>query len=248
MQPVNSKTAMRGGVPIDFAPQGEREATLRVMTAYVAHELNHPLGTIINLSNTISRHLAKPVIKPQDIDEQIKGIKAEAMRATTIIRHLRLLAERRPIGRSVVDLAEVCKEAIDRLVPLAENKQIRVRLRIGTTQTRMLGFKALMETAIHNFLMNSVAALDVPTIANRRLTIRVVAPIPGVTAVQILDTGCGIPDHIRDRIFEPFVTTKPEGSGLGLAIASDIIHWHRGRVTCHSRRWGTCMEMLLSRE
>ncbi|SJZ58958.1 His Kinase A (phospho-acceptor) domain-containing protein [Enhydrobacter aerosaccus] len=236
---------MRDGTLTNLAPQWEREATLRVMTAYVAHELNHPLGTIINLANTLSRQLAKPVIKPQDIDEQIKEIKAEAMRATTIIKHLRMLTERRPVGRSVVDLVEVCQEAIDRLASLAENKMIRVRLHTCTPRTKVHGFKALLETALLNFMMNSIAALDVPMIATRRLTIRVASPNPETTVVQIFDNGCGVPEHIRDRMFEPFVTTKPEGSGLGLAIASDIIHWHRGSVSCRSRRWGTCMEMLL---
>jgi signal transduction histidine kinase len=101
----------------DLGRQWERETTVRVMTAYVAHELNHPLGTIINLVNTLSRHLAKPVVRPLDIDGYLKGIKAEALRASTIIKQLRLLTERRPTTKSSVDLTEVCREEIDRLRP-----------------------------------------------------------------------------------------------------------------------------------
>lgn len=228
--------------------QWEREATLRVMTAYVAHELNHPLGTIINLANTLSRQLAKPVIKPQDIDEQIKGIKAEAVRATTIIRHLRLLTERRPTERSIVQLTDVCQTAIERLRPLAMVKQIQVQMRVCTEQTQVNGSKALLEAALHNFLINSVAALDMPEISARRLVIRIASKLPGMTVVQVFDNGCGIPEHIRDRIFEPFVTTRPGGSGLGLAIAGDIVRWHLGRTASYSRRWGTCMEMVLPAE
>jgi len=236
------------GTTNNLGQQWEREATLRVMAAYVAHELNHPLGTIVNLANTLSRQLAKPVIRPQDIDEQIKGIKAEAVRATTIIKQLRLLTERRPTGRSVVDLVEVCLETISRLDPLAQSKQIKVRLVVCTGQTKVHGFKDLLETALHNFMINSIAALDLPSIAARRLTLRVVASPSAMTTVQVYDNGCGVPEHIRDRIFEPFVTTRPQGSGLGLAIAGDIIQWHRGRAVCHSRRWGTCMEMVLPLE
>ena len=232
----------------DLGKQWERETTVRVMTAYVAHELNHPLGTIINLANTLSRHLARPVIRPQDIDEKLKDIKAEAIRATTIIKHLRLLTERRPTTKSSVCLTEVCQEAIDRLKELALAKQIRVRLSLHTNQTQVNGVKALLGTALQNFLLNGVAALDDPTIAARRLMIRIAAKTPGTTAVQVFDNGCGLPEDIRDRIFEPFVTTRPGGSGLGLAIAGDIIRWHRGRVVCHSRRRGTCMEMILPTE
>ena len=239
---------MLEAVGSDLGRQWERETTVRVMTAYVAHELNHPLGTIINLVNTLSRHLAKPVVRPQDIDEYLKGIKAEALRASTTIKHLRLLTERRPTTRSSVDLTEVCKEAIDRLRPLADAKQIRVRLEIHTEQTRVNGVKELLGTALYNFLINSIAALDVPEIVARKLMVRVVAKTPETTAVQVFDNGCGLPEDIRDKIFEPFVTTRADGSGLGLAIAGDIVRWHRGRVSCRSKRCGTCVEMILPNE
>jgi signal transduction histidine kinase len=232
----------------DLDRQWERETTVRVMTAYVAHELNHPLGTIINLVNTLSRNLAKPVVRPQGIDEYLKDIKAEALRATTVIKHLRLLTERRPTTRSSVCLAEVCREAIDRLRPLADAKGVQLRLEVRTHQTRVNGVKALLGTALYNFLVNSIAALDNPTIAARKLMIRIVARTPETTAVQVFDNGCGLPTDIRDRIFEPFVTTRSDGSGLGLAIAGDIVRWHRGSVSCRSKRRGTCVEMVLPNE
>jgi signal transduction histidine kinase len=68
--------------------------------------------------------------------------------------------------------------------------------------------------------------------------IRIVAKTPETTAVQVFDNGCGLPEAIRDKIFEPFVTARPDGSGLGLAIAGDIVRWHRGHVACRSKRQG----------
>jgi signal transduction histidine kinase len=206
------------------------------------------LGTIINLVNTLSRHLAKSVVRPLDIDEYLKDIKAEALRASTTIKHLRLLTERRPTTRSSVDLTEMCREEIDRLRPLADAKQIRIRLEIRTDQIRVNGVKELLGTALYNFLINSIAALDDPAIVARKLMIHVVAKTPETTAVRVFDNGCGLPEDIRDRIFEPFVTTRAAGSGLGLAIAGDIVRWHRGRVACRSKRRGTCMEMILPNE
>jgi two-component system, LuxR family, sensor kinase FixL len=239
---------MLEAVGSDLGRQWERETTVRVMTAYVAHELNHPLGTIINLVNTLSRHLAKPVVRPLDIDDYLKGIKAEALRASTIIKQLRLLTERRPTTKSSVDLTEVCREEIDRLRPLADAKQIRIRLEVRTDQIRVNGVKELLGTALYNFLINSIAALDDPEIAGRKLMIRIVAATPETTAVQVFDNGCGLPEAIRDKIFEPFVTARADGSGLGLAIAGDIVRWHRGHVSCRPKRRGTCMEMILPSE
>ncbi|MGA7674180.1 MAG: HAMP domain-containing sensor histidine kinase [Rhizomicrobium sp.] len=232
----------------DLGRQWERETTVRVMTAYVAHELNHPLGTIINLVNTLSRHLAKSMVRPLDIDEYLKDIKAEALRASTTIKHLRLLTERRPTTKSSVELTDVCREEIDRLRPLADAKQIRIRLEVRTDRTRVNGVKELLGTALYNFLINSIAALDVPAIIARKLMIRIVSKNPEATAVQVFDNGCGLPEAIRDKIFEPFVTSRADGSGLGLAIAGDIVRWHRGRVSCRSKRRGTCIEMILPSE
>ena len=62
----------------DIGRPWEREMAVRVMTGYVAHELNHPLGTIINLANILSRRLADPVVRSKDISEHVKNIKAEA--------------------------------------------------------------------------------------------------------------------------------------------------------------------------
>jgi two-component system, LuxR family, sensor kinase FixL len=229
----------------DLGRQLERETTMRVMTAYVAHELNHPLGTIINLVNTLSRNLARSVVRPQEIDEQLRIIKEEAIRATSIIKQLRLLSGHRQAEKYEFCLADVCRESIARLRPLADAKQVRVHLWIGTGKTQIYGVKELIGTALYNLLVNSVAALDDDAIAHRMLVVRIVAKTDDTVAIQVIDNGCGMPDAIRDHIFEPFVTTKEDGSGLGLAIAGDIVRWHHGQLYCTPRRRGTCMEMVL---
>lgn len=227
------------------ARQWERETALRVMTAYVAHELNHPLGTIINLANMLSRRLAGPVVSPKDVGEHIKIIKAEAIRATSIIKNMRMLTEHKPTARESLCLIEVCRDTIGRLKPLALNKQVKIRLEVRVDRAQVRGVKELLETALYNFAINSIAALDDPSFTCRRLTIRVLAQEPNWAAIQVLDNGIGVPDAIRDKIFEPFVTTRADGSGLGLAIAGDIVRWHYGRVSCRPRKSGTCMEMML---
>jgi two-component system, LuxR family, sensor kinase FixL len=228
----------------DLGRQLERETTMRVMTAYVAHELNHPLGTIINLVNTLSRNITRSVVRPMEVEDQLKTIKEEAIRATTIIKQLRMLTDRRPPQKYDVCLIDVCKDTMARLMPLAEIKQVRVRLRVSTGSTRISGVKELLETALYNLLINSVAALDDPNIKFRRLTIRILNQ-QDTTVVQVFDNGCGLPIDMGEKIFEPFVSTRLEGGGLGLAIAGDIVRWHRGKLSCRPRKNGTCMEMLL---
>ena len=226
----------------------QRDMALRVMTAYVAHELNHPLGTIINLTNVLSRLLAGTIVSPKDLGEHIKGIKAEAIRATSVLKNLRMLTEHKPGPRESLSLFDVCCDTIARVKPLAKAKHVKIRLEIRTDRTKVQGVKGLLETALYNFIINSIAALDDPDLTNRRVIVRVVAQEPNRTAIQVLDNGIGVPKIIRDKIFEPFVTTRANGRGLGLAIAGDVIRWHRGSVSCRPRKSGTCMEITLPQQ
>src|SRR5262249_500808 len=110
----------------------EREMAVRVMTGYVAHELNHPLGTIINLANILSRRLADPVVRSKDISEHVKNIKAEAVRATSIIKNMRMLTEHKPVAHESLSLVEVCHDTIARMKPLAKSKQVKIRFEVRT--------------------------------------------------------------------------------------------------------------------
>ena len=228
--------------------QWEREMAVRVMTAYIAHELNHPLGTIINLANILSRRLAGPTVRPKDMGEHIKDIKAEAVRATSIIKHMRMLTEHKPTAHESLSLIEVCHDTIARIRPLAKGKQVKIRFEVRTAFIRVQGVKELLETALYNFIINSIAALDEANRTSRWVTVRIVAVEAGQTAIQVLDNGIGVPEDIRDKVFEPFVTTRPDGSGLGLAIASDIVRLHHGHVSCLPRKSGTCVAMILPQE
>src|SRR5262245_33480271 len=120
--------------------------------------------------------------------------------------------------------------------PLAKSKQVKIRFEVRTALVRVHGVKELLETALCNFIINSITALDLANVS-RLVTIRILTPNPAETAIQVLDNGIGIPGSIRDKVFEPFVTTRPDGSGLGLAIAGDIIRLHHGHVSCPQDRY-----------
>ena len=168
----------------DIGRQWEREMAVRVMTAYVAHELNHPLGTIINLVNILSRRLADPVVRPKDISEHVQNIKAEAIRASSVIRNMRMLTEHKPPSHESLSLFEVCHDTIARMKPLAKTKQVKVRFEVRTAFVRVRGVKELLETALYNLVINSIAALEDANTASRLVIVRILTRDPAYTAIQ----------------------------------------------------------------
>src|SRR5215472_5387995 len=154
----------------------------------------------------------------------------------------------KPVAHESLSLVEVCHDTIARMKPLAKSKQVKIRFEVRTALVRVHGVKELLETALCNFIINSITALDLANVTSRLVIIRILTPNPAETAIQVLDNGIGIPGSIRDKVFEPFVTTRPDGSDLGLAIAGDIIRLHHGQVSCRRRKTGTCMEIILPQE
>jgi nitrogen-specific signal transduction histidine kinase len=80
------------------------------------------------------------------------------------------------------------------------------------------------------------------------LTLRV-QPLAEWILIDVTDNGPGVDLDIASRIFEPFVSSKPEGSGLGLAIAQDIVEWHGGKISfgCNSLRTGSNFRLTMPR-
>src|SRR5262249_61611995 len=143
--------------------------------------------------------LADPVVRSKDISEHVKNIKAEAVRATSIIKNMRMLTEHKPVAHESLSLVEVCHDTIARMKPLAKSKQVKIRFEVRTALVRVHGVKELLETALCNFIINSITALDLANVS-RLVTIRILTPSPAETAIQVLDNGIGIPGSIRDKV------------------------------------------------
>ena len=106
-------------------------------------------------------------------------------------------------------------------------------------EVRIVADPAQMEQVFANLFKNSVEAMNLGSTDRKgKLTVFANLVRKGSTSycrVQIQDTGPGIPEELRDKIFQPYVTTKPDGTGLGLAIVERILFDHQGRVWFESQ-------------
>ena len=102
------------------------------------------------------------------------------------------------------------------------------------------GDAQLLGHVVLNLISNAIEALPEQGEAHNRITISTHF-VDGCVALVVADTGAGIPEVNRDRIFEPFITTKDGGTGLGLAVSQQIISGHGGTIRAESSARGTRM-------
>ena len=108
------------------------------------------------------------------------------------------------------------------------NRNVPVITQLGAGLPLVVGDRVQLQQVLLNLLINGREAMD--GAPDRTLTLRTVALTDGGVEVSVTDRGSGIPPENLERIFEPFVSAKPEGLGLGLAICRTIVTAHHGRL------------------
>ena len=207
----------------------EKLAGIGQLAAGIAHQLNTPLGSIL-----LSAQMLEETIEDEDDVEDIRRIIRQTEQCRSTIKGLLNFA--RPTGheRRRLNLAEVIR---DTSYLMEKNLKVAgVDLVIDRSpdfEPWVYGNRNELEQVFFNLLANALDAMPDGGAVNVRF-----APNPhGETLVEFIDSGEGVPDEYRDRIFLPFFTTKDygKGTGLGLSIVARIVHEHGGRIELDNR-------------
>ena len=219
-----------------------RAATVTVLSSSIAHELNQPLGAILNNAET-----AEILLKasPPDLDqiaEILADIRRDDERAGQIIHHLRnLLKKDDDADLQVVDLNETVREVFS----IATGEATKHGVKLKTVQTpgalQVRGDHIHLQQVILNLVMNGIDALEGCDPRSRNVTIQTSRSAETSAEVTVFDSGKGIPEENLKSVFEAFFTTKPQGTGLGLPIARTIIESYGGTLRAENRAGGGAM-------
>ncbi|BDG07456.1 sensor histidine kinase [Anaeromyxobacter paludicola] len=206
----------------------EQLAALGQLSGTIAHELGNPL-------NAISGHvqmLARSAAIPGDEREQLAIVEGEVKRMTAIIRRFLDSARALTPAPEPVEVGALVDEALS----LTLSADVRGRLQVAREVPGDLGRVALDPSLVRHVLTNFIANAVDAMAQGGKLTVRARRD-DGLLALQVADTGPGIPPEERKRIFEPFYTTKPrgKGTGLGLAICREIASALKGRIEVDSQ-------------
>jgi signal transduction histidine kinase len=206
-----------------------RVTALGQLSGALAHELNQPLTSISNNAEA-ARHLLRhrPVDLPE-IDAALGDILAEDRRAAQVIRRLRALLRRGETRVLPVDAGELVSEVVELSHAELITQGVLANSVIGPELPLVLADRVQLQQVLLNLILNACEAMQAVRPHARRLSLIVVKESNHVR-FSVRDSGTGIPPHLVDHLFEPFVTTKREGLGLGLSISRTIVASHGGRM------------------
>ena len=224
-----------------------RVAVLGQLSGALAHELRQPLAAILSNAEAAQYLLHRQPRNVVELEAILRDIIAENHRAGEVMGRLRALLRRGETPLQPVDPNELVSEVLELAHAELITRRVTTSAFLEPTVTPVLGNRVQLQQVLLNLILNGCEAMASLPPDERRLSLTVRAVSPTDVQVSIRDHGTGIPAHLTDRLFEAFVTSKPEGLGLGLSISRAIIAAHGGRLWAENNDdRGASVHFLLS--
>lgn len=222
-----------------------RVSTLGEMASAIAHEINQPLTAIASYAQACIRLMNQGQSDPQLVLESLQAIAAQALRAGDVVRRIRGFVGHRDGGRDRVDLNEIIASVLELAAIDARVHDTRITTALAPALPEVLADPVQLQQVCLNLIRNAIDAMgDLPE-RERQLHIETRAGETEVEA-RFTDGGPGVLSAMRERLFQPFQTTKSEGMGMGLSISRSIISAHGGSLHySDAPRGGACFIVTL---
>jgi signal transduction histidine kinase len=216
--------------------QQDRLAALGKVVAGVAHEIRNPLNSIRLTLELLDRRVRKRAVQGSEVEGAIE----EVDRLDRILG--RLLAFGRPEleDRRVQDVRPLLERAVKMVQEQSQRRNVPVAVHTGREPLEADVDGLQVEQVLLNLLLNAIEASPGGS------PVRVEAEKqPGAVRIAVSDQGEGIPESIRNHVFDPYFTTKETGSGLGLSVSREVVSHHNGELTFESNGPGTTFVLCL---
>ena len=207
-----------------------RVASLSVLTAAIAHEVNQPISGIVTNASTCLRMLASDPPNVEGARETARRAIRDGNRASEVIARLRTLFTRRENTIESLNLNDATREVIALSMNEFQRNQVIVRSELAANLPSIRGDRVQLQQVILNLLRNAADSMSRVHDRPREVVIRSEREDQSAIRLSVIDDGTGLEPEAADRLFQPFYTTKPEGMGIGLCISRSIIEAHQGRL------------------
>jgi C4-dicarboxylate-specific signal transduction histidine kinase len=209
-----------------------RVSAVGELTGSFAHELNTPLGAVLNNAQAARRFMGNVPSSPAtgQVMECLEDIVGEVRRAGHVVQRMRSALRREDIRPTPVDVSAIVGEAVRLVEAEARDRDVALTVDVAPELPPLVGDHIHLVQVVLNLVMNAVDAVEGVPADRRRISVQA-APAHGGIEIRVSDSGPGIAVGQVEKLFEPFFTTKVGGLGLGLAISRSIVEAHGGRMT-----------------
>ena len=221
----NSRLYARVFMSEESLRKNERLTTLGLLAAEIAHEIRNPLTVLKLLHGGLGLDFSEG--DPRSTDVRVIGEKLDQLEA--IVTRVLNFAKAPTSLHSRHQVTEIVEDTLLLIRLKLAQSMIRVSFEPPAKPVIVEGHKGQLQQVLLNLLINSMQAMP----EGGDIKIRLDSEARGSTVIAVLDvedSGSGIPDAVRDRIFDSFLTGRPDGTGLGLAIAKRVLQGHNGDI------------------
>ncbi len=213
-------------------------STLGSFAAELAHEIKNPLNAM-NLQMLVLEREIQKIYKISDKSKEglleiAFIVRKELNRLSEFVGECLHFSRTGELNKSRIDVREILKEVVSLIIPQAQLHGIQVELDTACELPKISVDKDKIKQAILNIFINGIEAMP----DGGKLYVRTERNEYEIF-ISCQDTGIGIPDEIKDKIFNLFYTTKDGGTGIGLSFAQNIIHAHGGTIRLEPSSQGT---------
>jgi PAS domain S-box-containing protein len=210
-----------------------RIMTMGEITSSIAHEINQPLGAIVNYGNACLRLIKTGSAEVTDIAAALSEIVDDANRASAIIAQIRALSKKALPEMAVLEVKDLVAEILLLVRHELDKRRIVLKTVLSDHLSPVMGDRIQLEQVLLNLVINGMEAMHQIPDGHRYLSIEAephVSDGKALILISVTDSGIGLLAEDQPRLFEAFYTTKTEGMGMGLAISRSIVEAHGGRL------------------
>ncbi len=205
-----------------------RVVTLGELTGSIAHEINQPLGAVVNNASACLRWLTAKNL--EEARQSAVQVIADAHRAGEIIGRIRTLVKKVPPRMDWLDIDETVREVIVLARSEVQANRVSLETQLAGGLPPIWGDRIQLQQVMLNLLINAIEAMSRVNEGPRELWVSTEKGNSADVVITVRDSGPGVDPQSRDRLFDAFYTTKAEGLGMGLAISRSIVESHGGRL------------------
>jgi signal transduction histidine kinase len=211
-----------------------RFSTAGEMAAGIAHEINQPLGAILNNTETAKILLESRSPDIKQIKEIVDDIQRDNGRASDVVRSLRSFIKKVPLEKKAIDINDQVAETLKFLAPEARSREIVLRSKLNGAPLRISGDPIQLQQVFSNLILNGFDATSDATHPEKAVTVTTTRN-GRFAEISVADTGDGVSEEAAKKVFDPFYSTKDHGMGMGLSIVRTIVEAHHGHIEVDKR-------------